>query len=53
MSVIIPEFSSKKNSLLIKNRQILFNTTTEMVFTINNDINIINDNALYLSNNYI
>ena len=24
-----------------------------MIFTINNDINIINDNALYLSNNYI
>ena len=53
MSVIIPKYLNKKNSLLIKNRQVLFNKTKEMVFTINNDINIINDNALSLSNNYL
>ena len=52
ISSFIPEFTKKEQSILIKNKKILFNITQELTSSINSEIIDINKNAISLSDIY-
>ena len=53
ISFIAPEFLNKENSILIKDKQILYNITKKLTFSINNEIKQIDEEAKDISDKYI